>query len=92
MARRVFCVLLTLLALFLVGTVVVLTSISTYLAIALPAYITEAEVPPSAGRDNSTEARSKEVIPRILHQTWKTEVLPERWQPVAKTCKDLMPD
>ncbi|KAG6869286.1 hypothetical protein C0993_000039 [Termitomyces sp. T159_Od127] len=43
--RRVFYICLTILALFLVGTVVVLSSISYYLAIDPNAYLTELEVP-----------------------------------------------
>lgn len=30
-------------------------------------------------------------IPRIIHQTWKTEVLPERWVAVRESCERLHP-
>ncbi|KAF8591416.1 glycosyltransferase family 32 protein [Ramaria rubella] len=86
--RRTLIVLLTLLALFLLGTVAVLSTISFYLRIDPPAYITPAEL--EALSYNSTGRPER--IPRIIHQTWKTETLPERWQAVSKSCTDLMPD
>jgi mannosyltransferase OCH1-like enzyme len=92
MARKGLLIFLTILGLFLVGTVVVLSSISYWLAIDQLAYVTEREVPSTAGRDNSTSSLANERIPRILHQTWKTDTLPERWQPVSQQCRDLMPD
>ena len=87
--RRTVYALLCLLATVLVGTVVVLSSISYYLSIDYPAYITEEEVNFVL---NDTTHAIPERIPRIIHQTWKTDVLPEKWQPVSKTCRDLMPD
>lgn len=29
------------------------------------------------------------MIPTILHQTWKTEEIPENWQAAVKSCKDV---
>ncbi|KAF8529045.1 nucleotide-diphospho-sugar transferase [Hysterangium stoloniferum] len=87
--RRTLTVLLTLLALFLFGTVVVLSTISFYLRIDLSAYITPEELTDSS--NNSTDHRT-EFIPRIIHQTWKTETLPDRWKGVSQSCRDLMPD
>ncbi|KAH8830448.1 MIPC synthase [Flagelloscypha sp. PMI_526] len=92
MARRLAIKLFVgFIALFLLGTVIVLSSVSYYLAIDPSAILSELEVPytPPNVRLNGT---GHERIPRILHQTWKTDVLPERWQPVSQTCKDLMPD
>lgn len=92
MARRRTCSLfLSLLALFLLGTVVVLSTVSFYLAIDPKAYISEPEVLKAAARHNDSDRR-QERIPRILHQTWRTEELPERWRPVSQHCRDLMPD
>ncbi|KAF8339152.1 uncharacterized protein EI90DRAFT_3118238 [Cantharellus anzutake] len=85
-------IFLTILALFLLGTVIVLSTVSYHLAIDPTAYLTDIEVPPSAGADNSIEALEKERIPRIIHQTWKTDVLPDRWNAVSNTCRKLMPD
>lgn len=31
-------------------------------------------------------------IPKIIHQTWKTDVLPERWDNVRKACMEMHPD
>ena len=31
-------------------------------------------------------------IPKVIHQTWKTEELPERWRASRQQCMDLHPD
>ena len=93
--RRTVYIFLSLLAAVLVGTVVVLSSISYYLSIDVNAYITEAELDAPFNSSlpwNATEHGKVERIPRILHQTWKTEVLPEKWADVSQGCRDLMPD
>ncbi|KAH9938218.1 nucleotide-diphospho-sugar transferase [Fomitopsis serialis] len=93
--RRTVYILLSLLAAILVGTVVVLSSISYYLSIDTKAYLTEAELdaPFNATEPwNATDHGMVERIPRILHQTWKTETLPEKWADVSQGCRDLMPD
>ncbi|KAG5639264.1 hypothetical protein H0H81_004925 [Sphagnurus paluster] len=92
--RRILYVCLTILALFLVGTVVVLSSVTYYLAISPNAYLSELEVPILANdtRWNATEHGQVERIPRILHQTWKTEVLPTRWKGISDACRAMMPD
>ncbi|WWC68502.1 uncharacterized protein I206_102431 [Kwoniella pini CBS 10737] len=36
--------------------------------------------------------RPGETIPRIIHQTWKSDVLPEKWQKAWKECREGMPD
>ncbi|KAG6831132.1 hypothetical protein H0H92_012557 [Tricholoma furcatifolium] len=92
--RRVIYICLSILALFLVGTVVVLSSITYYLAIDPNAYLTELEVP-FLGNDtrwNASEHGQVERIPRILHQTWKTDVLPARWKGISEACRKMMPD
>jgi mannosyltransferase OCH1-like enzyme len=92
--RRAIYFFLSFLALFLVGTVVVLSSITYYLAIDPSAYLTELEVPTldNGTRWNATEHGQIERIPRILHQTWKSETLPLRWKDVSQECRNLMPD
>ena len=87
--RRTFTILLAFLALFLLGTVIVLSTISFYLHIDPAAYVTPEEV--EASISNST-GRDAERIPRIIHQTWKTETLPDRWINVSQSCKNMMPD
>jgi len=87
MARRRTCQLaLTLLALFLVGTVVVLSTVSFYLKIDPEAYLSEQDLVRDQ-RKNLTQR-----IPRILHQTWKTEILPDKWSGISQDCRDMMPD
>ena len=92
--RRSLQVFLIILALFLVGTVVVLSSVSYYLAIDPRAYLTEDEVGYVEDDDlyNATALGVKERIPRILHQTWKSETLPDRWKDISQECRDMMPD
>ncbi|KAK0446464.1 glycosyltransferase family 32 protein [Desarmillaria tabescens] len=92
--RSVLCVLLSLLGLFLVGTVVVLSSISSYLAIDPDAYLSEHSVPTLRGHDrwNATEHGRVERVPRLLHQTAKTDILLEKWRSVSLQCRNLMPD
>jgi hypothetical protein len=92
--RRILYTCLTILALFLVGTVVVLSSISYYLAIDPNAYLSELEVPilGNETRWNATEHGRVQRIPRILHQTWKTNDLPLRWKGISDACREMMPD
>jgi mannosyltransferase OCH1-like enzyme len=89
--RRTVHILLFVLALFLLGTVLVLSSVSYYLSIPELAYITEDELLDSPNQ-NSSHHHSLERIPRIIHQTWKSETLPDKWQPVSASCRVLMPD
>lgn len=93
--RRTVYIFLSLLAAILVGTVVVLSSISYYLSIDTDAYITELELGASMNATtpwNATEHGKVERIPRILHQTWKSETLPEKWVNVSQGCRDMMPE
>ena len=92
--RRTVYTLLCLLATVLVGTVLVLSSISYYLSIDTAAYLTEEEVDaPLAGpRWNASQHGKVERIPRIIHQTWKSETLPTRWKDISQHCRDIMPD
>ncbi|KAK8861707.1 hypothetical protein IAR55_002530 [Kwoniella newhampshirensis] len=36
--------------------------------------------------------RPGETIPRLIHQTWKTDHLPDKWQKAWKECREGMPD
>lgn len=151
--RKALCVFLTLLALFLVGTVVVLSTVVSYFGVDWRDVITEPEMklyerlalqasratPPSAGmqevvarpaaaeqpekgewvptaeegQDQDTvvdeyvgelvqrgllnssvpsASTPKPRIPKIIHQTWKTDTLPERWDNVRKQCIEMHPD
>lgn len=89
MARKVSIALLVILCLFLLGTTIVLSTTKAYLHIEDWAYITEDEVPYSAGKTNGS---AEDIVPRILHQTWKTETLPEQWADASVQCREMMPD
>ena len=92
--RRALQVFLIILALFLLGTVVVLSSITYYLAINPDAYLTVEEVgyKDTDALYNATALGVTERIPRILHQTWKSETLPDRWKDISRECREMMPD
>lgn len=38
------------------------------------------------------KARPGEKIPRLIHQTWKTSQLGDRWGPVREECQAMHPD
>jgi mannosyltransferase OCH1-like enzyme len=92
--RRTVHILLLILGLFLLGTVLVLSSVSYYLSIPDLAYITEEELNPTpdSSNQNSSQPHRPERIPKIIHQTWKSETLPDKWKPVSEGCRTLMPD
>ncbi|KAI5125013.1 hypothetical protein M0805_007437 [Coniferiporia weirii] len=92
--RRPLQLFLIVLALVLVGTVLLLSSISFYLSIDNLAYLTEWEVGPVEDDAfwNATALGRVERIPRIIHQTWKSETLPDRWKGISQECRDMMPD
>lgn len=45
----------------------------------------------AAAAKNSTVNRTPR-IPKIIHATWKTDVLPDRWEKIRQGCIDLHPD
>ncbi|KAI0322482.1 nucleotide-diphospho-sugar transferase [Amylostereum chailletii] len=96
--RRTVHIFLFILGLFLLGTVIVLSTVSYYLSIPDSAYILQDQLDSTFDLSswNATEHkvvhRKEERIPRILHQTWKSETLPQRWKEVAQGCRELMPD
>ncbi|ORX35295.1 hypothetical protein BD324DRAFT_609547 [Kockovaella imperatae] len=170
-SRRTILLIVILISLFLVGTVIVLSSVSYYLAIPAWAFLSEDEVPwstldaikslryspmgtarqhkreaaPEAANDQqrgldddfdwfvsdaneedsdrwdvdgagsggywmekewdgrvrgandwtklyNVTARPGERIPRIIHQTWKDDMLPVKWRKAFKECREGMPD
>lgn len=92
--RRTFYVFLSILALFLLGTVIVLSSVTYYLSIDSVAYLSEREVPilDNTTRWSAAAHGQVERIPRIIHQTWKSETLPANWRGISQACRDMMPD
>ncbi|KAI3626890.1 hypothetical protein GLX27_001442 [Malassezia furfur] len=106
-SRRTSSVLLGCLGLFLLGTVGVLSIVRAYFKVDDIAYIQNTElgtlaeiargVRPAAltiapdAQLNATDVPI-ERIPRIIHQTWKTETLPPRWAKTRAGCAAMMPD
>ncbi|KAF5363921.1 hypothetical protein D9756_000471 [Leucocoprinus leucothites] len=92
--RRAFFIFLSFLAVFLIGTVLVLSSITYYLAIDPDAYLSELEVPllDNKTRWDPAQHHRTQYVPKIIHQTWKTDTLPPRWQNISQECRDMMPD
>jgi mannosyltransferase OCH1-like enzyme len=113
-SRRVLAWFLTLLAVFLLGTVVVLATVREYFGVDPRDIIDPVEVDlfeslPSLpyntslsddviddGSGDNTDIIdddiAREKVPRIIHQTWKTDVLPERWQVVRQKCMAMHPE
>lgn len=106
-SRRTSSVLLGCLGLFLLGTVGVLSIVRAYFKVDDIAYIQHTElgtlaeiargVRPAAlsiapnAQLNATDVPI-ERIPRIIHQTWKTDTLPPRWAKTRAGCAAMMPD
>lgn len=51
-------------------------------------FVTDSPRLDADGEVNSTRM----VVPSIIHQTWKTEVIPEKWVAARQACMDLHPD
>jgi len=105
LSRRTSSVLLRLFAVFLLGTMGFLALVRAYFRVDASAYIlptelgTMAEIRAGArpgvldGHAPDEHAvRPVEKIPRIIHQTWKTEKLPLRWKEVREACEAMMSD
>lgn len=88
--RRALLSFLALLATILLVTLLILSSVSYFLAIDPAAYILDQDVPENTSP--VTLNLTQERIPRIIHQTWKTDVLPPRWSGISKACRTMMPD
>lgn len=64
------------------------------LAIDPPAYLSDEVLGwrENGSRWNATDHGLAERIPRIIHQTWRTSTLPDRWQGISQDCRNMMPD
>jgi hypothetical protein len=49
-------------------------------------------IPPEILHERLTWAEARHPIPKILHQTWKNETVPEAWAIAQYSCMDLHPD
>lgn len=99
---------LALLGLVVLGTFIVLSTVKHYFGTHEIDFITPEELaqyrrlegvlPYDATMSQEILQEEKELgvfrekIPRIIHQTWKNETLPERWETVRAGCKDMLPD
>ncbi|PLW34560.1 hypothetical protein PCASD_12932 [Puccinia coronata f. sp. avenae] len=70
--------LLALLVLVIIGTVVVLSTVNFYMGI----YPSDLILPSELEAEPLRPSR----VPKIIHQTWKTDQIPERWVPVRESC------
>ncbi|KAK9900441.1 glycosyltransferase family 32 protein [Cystobasidium minutum MCA 4210] len=71
--------------------VITLEEVQSYTNIEALPY--NAELSPQQAREEEKELGLKrEKIPRIIHQTWKSDILPERWEKVRNECLQLLPD
>jgi len=105
--RKIITVTLSLLAVILLGAIVFIGTVQMYFGIDGRDMITSQEVAywlstPSLpyGHNLTTNPNGEdwsgnmptEKIPRILHQTWKDENLPERWLGVREQCLEMHSD
>jgi mannosyltransferase OCH1-like enzyme len=96
--RKVAFTLLTLLGLVLVGTVVVLSFVQVYFGVDERDQISLEEVdywqhanvlPFGSTPSNGSKV---EKVPRIVHQTWKTVNIPEKWIHIRERCMAMNPE
>ncbi|WFD19266.1 hypothetical protein MCAP1_001489 [Malassezia caprae] len=105
LSRRASSVLLRLFAVFLLGTMAFLALVRSYFHVDASAYILPTEL--GTWAEIRADARPglldghapeehvqqpEEKVPRIIHQTWKTEELPPRWKEVREACRAMMSD
>jgi len=49
-------------------------------------------IPPEDLRARTSWSEERHPIPKIFHQTWKNETVPETWSIAQYSCIDLHPD
>ena len=49
-------------------------------------------IPPEGLPSRMEWGEDRRPIPKILHQTWKNETVPERWYDAQQSCLELHPD
>jgi mannosyltransferase OCH1-like enzyme len=52
----------------------------------------DASISPAQAAAEYNSGIRREKVPKIIHQTWKDDVLPERWQTVREKCQAMLPD
>lgn len=58
----------------------------------LPSQLESNGEPSSVGITGTHASVSPQLIPKIIHQTYKTEEIPEQWRAGQQRCRDLHPD
>ena len=86
--RKSLFLLITLLLSILGGLVYLF---STFIALLFETGLLNA-IPPETLPFRAQWTEDKHPIPKILHQTWKNETIPEMWAIAQYTCRDLHPD
>src|SRR5437762_8301271 len=86
--RRPLLLLILLVSAILAGAVYL---VSTLIGLLFESGLKNAIIPETLpSRSNWSEDRRP--IPKIIHQTWKNETIPEMWSIAQYSCRDLHPD
>ena len=86
--RRPLLLLILLVLAILAGAVYL---VSTFIGLLFESGLQNAIIPETlSSRLNWSEDRRP--IPKIIHQTWKNETIPEMWSIAQYSCLDLHPD
>ena len=66
--------------------------VSTLLALLFETGLSSAIDPAALTTTESRDDEHLNPIPKIIHQTWKNETIPESWSIAQYSCVDLHPD
>jgi uncharacterized membrane protein YciS (DUF1049 family) len=66
--------------------------VSTLIALLFETGLAHAIIPDLLAARVAAIPEARRPIPKILHQTWKNETVPELWAVAQYTCRDLHPD
>lgn len=70
---------------------VILNSVSTLITLLFEDCSADA-IPAFEVNSTAVNETRPSFIPKIIHQTWLNESIPEQWQGAQKSCIDLHPD
>jgi len=84
---------LLLLILVVVGVLLGATYlVSTLIALLFETGLAHAIIPETLSTRLASISEARRPIPKIIHQTWKNETVPELWAVAQYTCRDIHPD
>jgi inositol phosphorylceramide mannosyltransferase catalytic subunit len=86
--RKPLLVLILVVSAALAGAVYL---VSTLIALLFETGLSYAIVPESLP-SRAQWPENRRPIPKIIHQTWKNETIPEEWSIAQYACRDLHPD